>query len=79
MSLAVGPVVANRPPMLALAVPPAIRHSDELPCGAGLLVHSFDYAGYRPAGLGSAVGHRAAQRRINLRVCSRSRRFGHFI
>ena len=56
MPLTLGPVAANRPPILALPVPPVIRHGDELSCGAGLLVHSVDYVGYRPAGLGSTVG-----------------------
>jgi hypothetical protein len=54
MPMAVGAVVANGPPILALPVPPLIRHSDELSCGAGLLAH----AGYRPA---------AAPKRIHLR------------
>src|SRR6476659_8081410 len=37
MPLSVGPVVANRQPILALAVPPVIRHSDESACGAGAI------------------------------------------
>jgi hypothetical protein len=37
MPMAVGAVVANGPPILALPVPPLIRHSDELSCGAGAI------------------------------------------
>jgi hypothetical protein len=52
MPLSVGPVVANRQPILALAVPPVIRHSDESACGAGSLVHRADHAGLLASRLG---------------------------
>ena len=55
-----GPVVGNRPPFALSPVSLAIRHSDELACGAGLLIRRVDWVDYRPAGLESTVGRKLA-------------------
>jgi hypothetical protein len=46
--------VGNRPqPLAPPAIAPAIRHSDKLACGAGLLKLRVDWADHRPAGSAS--------------------------
>jgi hypothetical protein len=39
------PGACDQPPTRHLPVPPTIRHSDELPCGAGLLIHRISSGG----------------------------------